>query len=92
MKWIESGVIALWEFPEGHFDARNGGAVLGDKRWGAMVIVKSLESLSMAIRFALKETSHYTSSEGNMMHIALLGADNKMHIIQERYVHMLCWC
>ncbi|XP_052155792.1 acetyl-CoA carboxylase 2 [Oryza glaberrima] len=83
MKWIESGVIALWEFPEGHFDARNGGAVLGDKRWAAMVIVKSLESLSMAIRFALKETSHYTSSEGNMMHIALLGADNKMNIIQE---------
>uniref|UniRef100_A0A0D9WEQ7 Uncharacterized protein n=1 Tax=Leersia perrieri TaxID=77586 RepID=A0A0D9WEQ7_9ORYZ len=82
MKLIESGVIALWQFPEGNFDTRNG-TILGEKRWGAMVIVKSLESVSMAVKTALEETSHYNSSEGNMMHIALLGADNKINIVQD---------
>lgn len=69
LKYQESGVIALWEFAEAH----------SEKRLGAMVIVKSLESVSTAIGAALKDTSRYASSEGNIMHIALLGADNQMH-------------
>lgn len=77
LKYQESGVIALWEFTEGH----------AEKRLGAMVIVKSLESVSAAIGAALKDTSRYASSEGNIVHIALLGADNQMHGTEDRYVY-----
>ncbi|XP_062225261.1 acetyl-CoA carboxylase 2 isoform X2 [Phragmites australis] len=81
MKWKESGAIALWEFSEGHVGTRNvQGAVPGGKRWGAMVIVKLLESVPTAVGAALKDLAHYTSSEGNMMHIAVLGADTETNI------------
>ncbi|XP_062184107.1 acetyl-CoA carboxylase 2-like isoform X3 [Phragmites australis] len=83
IKWKQSGVIALWEFSEGPVDTRNGqGTILDGKRWGAMVILKSLESLQTAIGAALKAAAQYTSLEGNMMHIALLGADNEMNLCE----------
>lgn len=81
MKFKESGAIAFWEFSEGHVDTRNGhGAILGGKRWGAMVVLKSLESASTAIVAALKDSAQYNSSEGNTMHIALLSAENESNM------------
>jgi acetyl-CoA carboxylase/biotin carboxylase 1 len=78
LKYQDSGVIAKWEFTEGH----------PEKRLGAMVILKSLESVSTAIGAALKDTSHYASSAGNTMHIALLDADTQMNTTEDRYVHV----
>ncbi|OEL17844.1 Acetyl-CoA carboxylase 2 [Dichanthelium oligosanthes] len=81
MKFKESGAFALWEFSEKLVDTENGqGAVLGQKRWGAMVVVKSLESARTAIIAALKDSAQHASSEGNMMHIALLSAENENNI------------
>ncbi|ONM18462.1 acetyl-CoA carboxylase2 [Zea mays] len=81
MKFKESGAITFWEFYEGHVDTRNGhGAIIGGKRWGAMVVLKSLESASTAIVAALKDSAQFNSSEGNMMHIALLSAENESNI------------
>jgi acetyl-CoA carboxylase/biotin carboxylase 1 len=87
LKYQDSGVTALWEFTQGH----------PEKRLGAMVILKSLESVSTAIGAALKDTSHYASSAGNTMHIALLG-DTQMNTAEDRYVHVhisadeFIWC
>ncbi|KAG2570471.1 acetyl-CoA carboxylase 2 isoform X1 [Panicum virgatum] len=81
MKFKESGAFALWEFSGGHLDTKNGqGAVLDRKRWGAMVVLKSLESAPTAIVAALKDSAKHDSSEGNMMHIALLSAENGNNI------------
>ncbi|KAL6839698.1 hypothetical protein ACP4OV_030386 [Aristida adscensionis] len=74
IKWEESCALALWEFSEGHTDTRDGQGAR--KRWGAMVILKSSESLPMAIGAALKTLAQYSISEGNMLHIALLGSEN----------------
>ena len=95
MQWHRSGLIALWEFSEEHIKQRNGQDAMSlkqqvedpeEKRWGVMVVIKSLQYLSSAIDAALKETSHYkagagnvsngnsaSSSHGNMLHIALVG-------------------
>jgi acetyl-CoA carboxylase/biotin carboxylase 1 len=89
MKFKESGAIAFWEFSEGHVDTRNGhGAILGGKRWGAMVVLKSLESALTAIVAALKDSAQYNSSEGNTMHIALLSAENESNMSGIRFAHV----
>jgi acetyl-CoA carboxylase/biotin carboxylase 1 len=72
-----------------HVDTRNGhGAILGGKRWGAMVVLKSLESASTAIVAALKDSALYNSSEGNTMHIALLSAENESNMSGIRFAHV----
>jgi acetyl-CoA carboxylase/biotin carboxylase 1 len=87
VKFKESGAFALWEFSEGHVDTKNGqGTILG-RRWGALVVVKSLEYARTAIVAALKELAQHASSEGNMMHIALLSAENEnnMRFVNVQY-------
>lgn len=105
MQWHRSGLIALWEFSEEHIAQRNGqsATVLNQqvdhpiyKRWGVMVVIKSLQFLSTAIEAALKETSHYgagvgnisncnpiTPNSSNMLHIALVGINNQMSTLQD---------
>uniref|UniRef100_A0A1D1YN11 Acetyl-CoA carboxylase 1 n=1 Tax=Anthurium amnicola TaxID=1678845 RepID=A0A1D1YN11_9ARAE len=109
MQWHRSGLIASWEFSEEHIEKRNG---LEDpisnelvvekhceKRWGAMVIIKSLQYLPVAISAALKETTHASNSStdhdmlpnghpepagpGNMLHVALVGINNPMCLLQD---------
>lgn len=88
MKFKESGAFAFWEFSDEHADTKNGQeAVLGQKRWGAMVIIKSLESARTAIVDALKDSARHASSEGNMMHIALLSSENENNI---RFANVHC--
>nr|AHI94840.1 acetyl-coenzyme A carboxylase [Eleusine indica] len=104
MQWHRSGLIALWEFSEEHLKQRNGqDAPLKqqvenpvEKRWGVMVVIKSLQFLSTAIDAALKETSQYrtgvgsvsngkciNSNQSNMLHIALVGINNQMSTLQD---------
>ncbi|XP_015697314.2 acetyl-CoA carboxylase 1 [Oryza brachyantha] len=103
MQWHRSGLIALWEFSEENIKQRNGQDLMAlkhqeedpnEKRWGVMVVIKSLQYLSSAIDAALKETSHYkagnvsngnstSSSHGNMLHIALVGINNQMSTLQD---------
>jgi acetyl-CoA carboxylase/biotin carboxylase 1 len=112
MQWHRSGLIALWEFSEEHIERRNGQSVtllkqevedpIG-RRWGVMVVIKSLQLLPTAIEAALKETSHYgagvenvsngnpiRSNHSNMLHIALVGINNQMGTLQDRFVYTLC--
>ncbi|XP_031392733.1 acetyl-CoA carboxylase 1-like [Punica granatum] len=104
MQWHRSGLIASWEFLEEHIERKNGGEdYLPDKqlvekhserRWGAMVIIKSLQLLPAIISAALRETTHNLieaipngcaepKSYGNMMHIALVGINNQMSLLQD---------
>ncbi|KAJ6842512.1 acetyl-CoA carboxylase 1-like [Iris pallida] len=109
MQWHRSGLIALWEFSEEHSERRNGSEdpmpdklVVEnhrEKRWGAMVIIKSLQFLPTVISAALKETmpSLNTGAEdevvinglpeqathGNMLHVALVGINNQMSSLQD---------
>ncbi|XP_062200626.1 acetyl-CoA carboxylase 1-like [Phragmites australis] len=104
MQWHRSGLIALWEFSEEHLEQRNGqDAPLKqqvenpiEKRWGVMIVIKSLQFLSTAIDAALKETSQYragvrsvsngnhvNSNQSNMLHIALAGINNQMGTLQD---------
>lgn len=106
MQWHRLGLIASWEFLEEHIDRKNGGEDhLPDKplvekhserRWGAMVIIKSLQLLPAIISATLRETTHNLNeaipngcaepkSYGNMMHIALAGINNQMSLLQDRY-------
>lgn len=104
MQWHRYGLIASWEFFEEHI-ARNNGSddhssdkTLVEKhterKWGAMVIIKSLQLLPVVINAALRETTHDTLdaipngsisavSHGNMMHIALAGINNQMSLLQD---------
>jgi acetyl-CoA carboxylase / biotin carboxylase 1 len=114
MQWHRSGLIALWEFSEEHIEQRNGQSAsllkpqvedpIG-RRWGVMVVIKSLQLLSTAIEAALKETSHYGAGVGsvsngnpinsngsNMLHIALVGINNQMSTLQDRFVYTLFLC
>ena len=92
MKFEESGAFALWEFSGGLLDTKNGqGAVLDRKRWGAMVVLKSLESAPTAIVAALKDSAKHDSSEGNMMHIALLSAENGNNIRSVHVQYQVQW-
>lgn len=104
MQWHRSGLIASWEFSEEHIERRNRSEdQMSDypmiekhreRNWGAMVIVKSLQFLPMAISAALKETSHSSHelmsngsteavTHGNMLHIALVGINNQMSMLQD---------
>ena len=101
MQWHRSGLIASWQFMEGHIEEANTSDYemtelpSVDKKWGAMVIIKSLQFLPDVISAALKETSHNShgasqngfadpSNHGNMMHIALAGINNQMSLLQDR--------
>ncbi|KAK8931231.1 Acetyl-CoA carboxylase 1 [Platanthera zijinensis] len=107
MQWHRSGLIALWEFSEEHIEKNNSpGDTVPDKlllekhcekRWGAMVIIKSLQFLQSAISAALKESTNTLNSEGdnetsilldkashgNMLHVALVGINNQMSSLQD---------
>lgn len=109
MQWYRSGLIAMWEFSEEHIEKRNGSeeSMLDkptvekhcEKRWGAMVIIKSLQFLPTAINAALKEATHGSTtdsdkefmcnglpehaSQGNMLHVALVGINNQMSSLQD---------
>nr|GMC52546.1 acetyl-CoA carboxylase 1-like [Ipomoea batatas] len=105
MQWDRSGgLIASWEFLEEHVERKNGseGRTVNkplvekhsEKKWGAMVIIKSLQILPKVLTAALKETmnnmqttvsdgSVQTEGHGNMIHIALAGINNQMSTLQD---------
>lgn len=104
MQWHRSGLIALWEFLEEHIGRKNScedqmsdEPVVEkhcDRKWGAMVIIKSLQFLPAIISAALRETTHNLNEAilsgsaeranfGNMMHIALVGINNQMSLLQD---------
>lgn len=110
MQWHRSGLIASWEFVEGHLERKNAAEdeisdkssieKHNEKKWGAMVIIKSLQFLPTVISAALRETTHNfeesilngsveQDSHGNMMHIALAGINNQMSLLQDRYAKCL---
>ncbi|OQU91942.1 hypothetical protein SORBI_3001G262400 [Sorghum bicolor] len=96
-KWHRAGLIAVWEFSEEHLKQRIGQVENPiEKRWGIMVVIKSLQFLATAIDVALKETSQYrvgagsvsdgnyvNSNQSNMLHIALVGIYNQMSTLQD---------
>lgn len=101
MQWHRSGLITSWQFMEGCIEEVNVSEYemsempLVGKKWGAMVIIKSLQFLPDVISAALKETTHNihgtsqngsanSSNHGNMMHIALAGINNQMSLLQDR--------
>ncbi|CAM8936060.1 unnamed protein product [Rhodiola kirilowii] len=99
MQWHRCGLIASWEFVEQHIertaeseDQFADKATVqkhSEKKWGAMVITKSLQFLPVIISAALKEITSATNesagptSHGNMMHIALAGVTNQMSSLQD---------
>ncbi|KAI8004243.1 Acetyl-CoA carboxylase 1 [Camellia lanceoleosa] len=104
MQWHRSVLIASWEFFEEHIERKNGSEdqMLDkplvekhtEKKWGAMLIIKSLQFFPTAISAALRETTHdrhdtiptgsiEPTSHGNMMHIALVGINNQMSLLQD---------
>ncbi|KAK1441623.1 hypothetical protein QVD17_07665 [Tagetes erecta] len=100
MQWHRSGLIASWKFVEGHIGELNASGYemtetpSVDKKWGAMVIIKSLQLLPDIISAALKETTHnfhgssqnalaVPANRGNMMHIALTSINNQMSLLQD---------
>ncbi|GLU16226.1 hypothetical protein SLE2022_326700 [Rubroshorea leprosula] len=104
MQWHRSGLIALWEFLEEHIERKNGSEDQtsdkllvekhSEKKWGAMVIIKSLQFLPATISAAIRETTHnlheaisnqstHPDSFGNMLHIALAGINNQMSLLQD---------
>lgn len=106
MQWHRSGLIATWQFLEEHVERKSGSGdnVMvkplvekhSEKKWGAMVIIKSLQLLPTVLTAALRETAHDLRAEmasgptppvshGNMLHIALVGINNQMSLLQDRY-------
>lgn len=104
MQWHRCGLIASWEFLEEHIERKNGPEDQtpeqplvekhSERKWGAMVIIKSLQSFPDILSAALRETTHSrndsiskgsakTASYGNMMHIALVGMNNQMSLLQD---------
>ncbi|CAL0305547.1 unnamed protein product [Lupinus luteus] len=101
MQWNRSGLIASWEFLEEYIERKGGvedqmseKALVGKhdkKKWGVMVVLKSLQFLPAMISDALREASsnlpEALTSEpvkyGNMMHIALVGINNQMSLLQD---------
>lgn len=104
MQWHRAGLIASWEFMEEHIERQNVSDDLAsnkplvekhtERKWGAMVIIKSLQYLPEVITAALRETTHNSheevsngslepSSHGNMLHIALVGVNNQMSLLQD---------
>jgi len=106
MQWHRSGLIATWEFYDEYIERKNGVEDQtskksveekdSEKKWGVMVVIKSLQFLSAIISAALKEATNHlheapTSgsagpvNHGNMMHIGLVGINNQMSLLQDRY-------
>lgn len=106
MQWHRSGLIASWEFMEDHIETANVSDDLSsnkalaekhsERKWGAMVVIKSLQFLPTVITAALRETIHDSDdtissgslepvSHGNMFHISLVGVNNQMSLLQDRY-------
>lgn len=99
MQWHRSGLIASWEFMEEHVEKTNDSDDLekhSERKWGAMVVIKSLQFLPAVITAALRETTQNSeetllcgssepTSHGNMLHIALAGVNNQMSLLQDRY-------
>ncbi|KAM1551703.1 hypothetical protein ACFXTH_043944 [Malus domestica] len=103
MQWQRSGLMASWEFLDEHTERKTANEdqssdksieKYNERKWGVMVIIKSLQFLPAVINAALKEMSHQLhesipngSSEpsgfGNMMHIALVGINNQMSLLQD---------
>ncbi|XVF36762.1 hypothetical protein REPUB_Repub19eG0086300 [Reevesia pubescens] len=104
MQWHRSGLIGSWEFLEEHIERKNASEEqMSDKplvekhserKWGAMVIIKSLQFLPAIINATLRETTHNLheatangslepTTFGNMMHIALVGINNQMSLLQD---------
>ncbi|XP_052188195.1 acetyl-CoA carboxylase 1-like [Diospyros lotus] len=104
MQWHRYGLIASWEFLEEHIERKYGfeDQISGkpvvekhtERKWGAMVIIKSLQFLPTVISSALREATHGThdsipngsaepTSYGNMLHIALVGINNQMSLLQD---------
>uniref|UniRef100_A0A0D6R0K3 Uncharacterized protein n=1 Tax=Araucaria cunninghamii TaxID=56994 RepID=A0A0D6R0K3_ARACU len=107
MQWHRSGLIASWHFSdETSVRDSNLPTILpdninvdnrGEKSWGAMVILKSLQFLPTAVSAALKETTHTVSTStdgvvpngpgtpifGNMLHLVLVGINNQMSSLQD---------
>eukprot|EP01018_Ginkgo_biloba_P038670 Gb_33780 [translate_table: standard] len=108
MQWHRTGLIASWHFSEESI-ARSSNLPTslsekmkvdnhGEKRWGTMVILKSLHFLPTAVSAALKETTQFSSYTldgvarkgpatpiglGNMLHLALVGINNQMSSLQD---------
>lgn len=106
MQWHRSGLIASWEFLEEHVERKEETAdevtdkplveKHSERKWGVMVIIKSLQFLPAIISAALREATHSLNdatlntepdSHGNMMHIALVGINNQMSLLQDRYLN-----
>ncbi|GAB2292893.1 acetyl-coenzyme-A carboxylase [Dionaea muscipula] len=104
MQWHRSGLIASWEFMEEHIEradvsedpVSNKPLVEkhSERKWGAMIIIKSLQFLPPVISAALKEATHNfndatpdgslePAGHGNMLHIALAGVNNQMSLLQD---------
>ncbi|CAA0843383.1 Acetyl-CoA carboxylase 1, partial [Striga hermonthica] len=104
MQWHRSGLIASWEFMDEHIERKSGSEVeisnespfekQSARRWGAMVVIKSLTLLPTAVTAALKEATHnlqtiisngsiHPTACGHMMHIALAGINNQMSLLQD---------
>lgn len=102
MQWHRSGLISSWEFIEDHLERNTnrwkpGVQKKGENKWGAMVIIKSLQFLPTVLSAALKEMTpefdgtvpsgcDEKASHCNMMHIALAGINNQMSSLQDRYL------
>ncbi|KAL6574183.1 acetyl-coenzyme-A carboxylase [Orobanche hederae] len=104
MQWHRSGLIASWEFLDEHVERKSGSEDnisnepsferQNKRRWGAMVVIKSLTFLPTVVTAALKEATHnleaaipngsmHPTTCGNMMHIALAGINNQMSLLQD---------
>ncbi|XP_057531974.1 acetyl-CoA carboxylase 1-like [Amaranthus tricolor] len=101
MLWHRSGFIALWEFVEENIDRTKFSDDLTtnsenhcERKWGAMVVIKTLQFLPSVIAAALRETTHSSDQStstgsiepvihGNMLHIALVGVNNQMSLLQD---------
>ncbi|GAA0139911.1 hypothetical protein LIER_01367 [Lithospermum erythrorhizon] len=104
MQWHRSGLIASWEFLEEHLERNCGSNDQNldklalekhiERKWGAMVVIKSLQLLPTVLTAALRETvnslpiavpngSVQPTSRGNMLHIALAGINNQMSMLQD---------
>ncbi|EPS71958.1 hypothetical protein M569_02800 [Genlisea aurea] len=97
MQWHRFGLIASWKFFDDHVQGNNRfehEESVEKPKWGAMVVIKSLQFLPTVVTAALKEATHdprdESSSEfdlstfsGNMVHIALAGINNQMSLLQD---------
>ncbi|GAB4839534.1 acetyl-coenzyme-A carboxylase [Ancistrocladus abbreviatus] len=104
MQWHRSGLIASWEFMEEHIERADIDDDIApykppvekhsERKWGAMVVIKSLQFLPTVITSALREAAQNSQegipngslqpdSHGNMFHIALVGVNNQMSLLQD---------